>query len=30
MRRFLGTPHAHQLEAIRILGDDYDLNWKRG
>ena len=30
MRRFLGTPHAYQLEAIRIVGDDYDLNWKRG
>ncbi|HMH92055.1 MAG TPA: hypothetical protein VK586_13355 [Streptosporangiaceae bacterium] len=30
MRRFLGTPYAYQLEAIRIVGDDYDLNWKRG
>ena len=30
MRRFLGTPHAYQLEAIRIVGDDYDLDWKRG
>jgi hypothetical protein len=30
MQRFLGTPYAYQLEAIRIVGDDYDLNWKRG
>lgn len=30
VRRFLGTPYAYQLEAIRIVGDDYDLNWKRG
>jgi Contact-dependent growth inhibition CdiA C-terminal domain len=30
LRRFLGTPYADRLEAIRILGDDYDLNWKRG
>jgi hypothetical protein len=30
LRRFLGTPYAYQLEAIRIVGDDYDVNWKRG
>jgi hypothetical protein len=30
MRRFLGTPHANRLDAIRIVGDDFDLNWKRG
>lgn len=30
IRRFLGTPYAHRLDAIRIIGDDYDLNWKRG
>jgi hypothetical protein len=30
MRRFLGTPYADRLEAIRIVGDDYDLDWKRG
>ena len=30
MRRFLGTPYANRLDAIRIVGDDFDLNWKRG
>ena len=30
MRRFLGTPYASRLDAIRIVGDDFDLNWKRG
>jgi hypothetical protein len=30
MRRFLGTPHAGRMDAIRIIGDDYDLNWERG
>jgi hypothetical protein len=30
MRRFLGTPHANRLDTIRIVGDDFDLNWKRG
>jgi hypothetical protein len=30
MRRFLGTPHAGRLGAIRIIGDDFDLDWKRG
>jgi len=30
MRRFLGTPYGNRLEAIRIIGDDFDLNWKRG
>jgi hypothetical protein len=30
MRRFLGTPYADRLDAIRIVGDDYDLKWKRG
>jgi len=30
MRRFLGTPYGHRLDAIRILGDDYDIDWRRG
>jgi len=30
MRRFLGTPYANRLDTIRIVGDDFDLNWKRG
>jgi hypothetical protein len=30
MRRFLGTPYGNRLDAIRIVGDDFDLNWKRG
>ena len=30
VRRFLGTPYANRLDAIRIIGDDFDLNWKRG
>jgi hypothetical protein len=30
MRRFLGTPYADRLDAIRIVGDDFDLNWKGG
>jgi hypothetical protein len=30
MRRFPGTPYGQQLEAIRVIGDDYDLDWKRG
>lgn len=30
MRRFLGTPYANRLDAIRIVGADFDLNWKRG
>lgn len=30
IRRFLGTPHARSLDSARIIGDDYDLQWKRG
>lgn len=30
LRRFLGTPHATSMTAIRIIGDDFDLDWKRG
>jgi hypothetical protein len=30
MRRFIGTPYANRLDTIRIVGDDFDLNWKRG
>jgi hypothetical protein len=29
-RRFLGTPYANRLDTIRVVGDDFDLNWKRG
>ena len=30
MRRFFGTPYGCRLEAIRIIGDDYDIDWRRG
>jgi hypothetical protein len=30
LRRFLGTPHAGSVAAIRVIGDDFDLDWKRG
>jgi hypothetical protein len=30
VRRFLGAPYADGLKAIRIIGDDYELEWKRG
>jgi hypothetical protein len=30
MRRFLGAPYAEGLNAIRIIGDDYEREWKRG
>jgi hypothetical protein len=30
MRRFLGTPYGHRLDAIRIIGDDYDIDWRQG
>lgn len=30
VRRFLGAPYADGLNAIRIIGDDYELEWKRG
>jgi hypothetical protein len=29
MERFLGSKYGHRLDAIRIIGDDYDINWKR-
>lgn len=29
MFSFLGTPHAHKLDAIRVVGDDYDVKWNR-
>jgi Contact-dependent growth inhibition CdiA C-terminal domain len=30
MRRFLGTPYGHRLDAIRIVGDDFDIDWRQG
>jgi len=30
VRRFLGAPYAGGLNAICIIGDDYELEWKRG
>jgi hypothetical protein len=30
LQRFLGTPWAYRLESVRIIGDGYDLQWKRG
>lgn len=29
IRRFSGTPHGDRLDAVRIIGDDYDIDWKR-
>jgi hypothetical protein len=29
VRRFLGTPYADRLDAIRIIGDDYEREWKQ-
>jgi hypothetical protein len=29
IRRFLGAPYSHKVDAIRIIGDDYDIKWKR-
>jgi hypothetical protein len=29
MRRFLGTPHGDRLDTIRIVGDDYDIKWRK-
>lgn len=29
MERFLGSKYGHRLDAIRIIGDDYDIDWKR-
>jgi Contact-dependent growth inhibition CdiA C-terminal domain len=30
VRRFLGAPYADGMNAIRIIGDDYEVEWKRG
>jgi hypothetical protein len=30
IRRFLGTPFGDRMDAIRIVGDGYDLTWERG
>ncbi len=30
VRRFLGAPYADVLHAIRIIGDNYEREWKRG
>jgi len=30
IRRFLGTPHADRMDSVRIIGDNYDLQWRRG
>jgi hypothetical protein len=29
MDRFLGSKYGHRLDAIRIVGDDYSIDWKR-
>lgn len=29
VRRFLGSPYGDRLDAIRVVGDGYDLTWKR-
>jgi hypothetical protein len=29
MERFLGSKYGHRIDAIRIVGDDYDIDWKR-
>ncbi|HTX82629.1 MAG TPA: hypothetical protein VME44_10645 [Streptosporangiaceae bacterium] len=30
VRRFLGAPYADGVHGIRLIGDDYELEWKRG
>jgi contact-dependent growth inhibition (CDI) system CdiA-like toxin len=30
VRRFLGAPYSAKVDEIRVIGDDYDLRWKRG
>jgi hypothetical protein len=30
VRRFLAAPYSGKVDAIRVIGDDYDLCWKRG
>jgi hypothetical protein len=30
VRRFLGAPYADRVDAIRIIGADHELEWKRG
>ena len=29
IRRFSGTPHASRLDAVLIVGDNYNIDWKR-
>jgi Contact-dependent growth inhibition CdiA C-terminal domain len=29
LRRYLGTPWNRKIETIRIVGDDFDMTWKR-
>ena len=29
IRRFSGTPHANRLDAVLIVGDNYNIDWKR-
>jgi hypothetical protein len=29
VRRFLAAPYSGKVDAIRVIGDDYDLHWKR-
>jgi hypothetical protein len=30
IRRFVAAPYSGKVDAIRVIGDDYDLQWKRG
>jgi Contact-dependent growth inhibition CdiA C-terminal domain len=30
VRRFLSAPYSGKVDAIRVIGDGYDLKWKRG
>ncbi len=29
IRRFSGTPHGNRLDAVLIVGDNYNIDWKR-
>jgi len=29
LRRYLGTPWSFKIDSIRIIGDDFDIRWKR-
>jgi hypothetical protein len=30
IRRFFGTPHGNRVDAVLIVGESYNIDWKRG